>query len=253
MEKIKAFIEAGSGDGSGFGGDFGSGYGSGSGYADGSGDGDGYAGYGSGSGDGLGSGGSSGDGFGGSSGGGFSYGAGYGYGIGAAAVAEGYGNGFGDGIKSYAGKNVYLLDGVQTIIAAVHRNTAVGYILGDDLALRRCYIAKGNGYFAHGYTLKGAVDALQEKIFEALDTDEKIGRFITEVDADKKYPAKFFYDWHHRLTGSCEMGRKDFAERHGIDLDTDSFTVREFINLTENAYGGEIIRKVKERLYENNA
>ena len=166
---------------------------------------------------------------------------------------SGYSDGSGYGIKSYAGKEVYLLDGVQTIIAAVHRNTAVGYILGDDLTLRRCYIAKGNGYFAHGDTLKGAVDALQDKIYVNLDTDEKIGRFITEVNADKKYPAKFFYDWHHRLTGSCEMGRKDFAMRNGIDLDTDSFTVREFINLTENAYGGEIIRKMKERLYENKA
>ena len=180
------------------------------------------------------------------------YGSGDGYSDGSGC---GWGDGSGDGygIKSYAGKDVYLLDGVQTIIAAVHRNTAVGYILSDDLTLRRCYIAKGNGYFAHGDTLKGAVDALQEKIFETLDTDEKIGRFITEVDADKKYPAKFFYDWHHRLTGSCEMGRKDFAMRNGIDLDTDSVTVREFINPTENAYGGEIIRKVKERLYENNA
>ena len=219
MEKIKAFIEAGScsgfSDGTGYGG---SGYGDGSGYG-GSGDGSGW---------------------------GCGWGDGSGYG-------DGSGSGDGYSIKSYAGKDVYLLDGVQTIIAAVHRNTAVGYILGDDLTLRRCYIAKGNGYFAHGDTLKGAVDALQDKIYANLDTDEKIGRFITEVDADKKYPAKFFYDWHHRLTGSCEMGRKDFAMRNGIDLDTDSFTVREFINLTENAYGGEIIRKVKERLYENNA
>ena len=220
MEKIKAFIDAGScsgfSDGTGYGG---SGYGDGSGWG---------CGWGSG------------------------WGCGWGYGSGDGS-GWGCGSGNGNSIKSYAGKDVYLLDGVQTIIAAVHRNTAVGYILGDDLTLRRCYIAKGNGYFAHGDTLKGAVDALQDKIYETLDTDEKIGRFITEVDADKKYPAKFFYDWHHRLTGSCEMGRKDFAMRHGIDLDTDSFTVREFINLTENAYGGEIIRKVKERLYENNA
>ena len=224
MEKIKAFIEAGSC----------------------SGDGSGSC---SGGGDSFGCGDCSGD----------SFGCGdcSGYGFGRCGNGADGGSGFGigcdGGIKSYAGKDVYLLDGVQTIIAAVHRNTAVGYILGDDLTLRRCYIAKGNGYFAHGDTLKGAVDALQDKIYETLDTDEKIGRFITEVDADKKYPAKFFYDWHHRLTGSCEMGRKDFAERHDIDLDTDRFTVREFINLTENAYGGEIIRKVKERLYENNA
>ena len=246
MEKIKAFIDAGScsgfSDGTGYGG---SGYGDGNGWG---------CGWGDGYGDGYGSGDGSGDGSGYGNGWGCGWGDGSGWGCGSGdGSGDGSGYGNGNGIKSYAGKDVYLLDGVQTIIAAVHRNTAVGYILGNDLTLRRCYIAKGNGYFAHGDTLKGAVDALQEKIFETLDTDEKIGRFITEVDADKKYPAKFFYDWHHRLTGSCEMGRKDFAMRHGIDLDTDSFTVREFINLTENAYGGEIIRKVKERLYENKA
>lgn len=249
MEKIKAFIDAGDGFGSGYGSGSGDGFGIGSGHGAGSGHG-----YSNGSGHGAGSvsGGSSDSSF--RSGSGLSDGTGYGYGCGDGTDGgSGFGFSCGGGIKSYARKDVYLLDGVQTIIAAVHRNTAVGYILGDYLTLRRCYIAKGNGYFAHGETLKGAVDALQDKIYETLDTDEKIGLFITEVDADKKYPAKFFYDWHHRLTGSCETGRKDFAERHGIDLDTDSFTVREFINLTENAYGGEIIRKVKERLYENNA
>ena len=102
--------------------------------------------------------------------------------------------------------------------------------------------------FAHGETLEEAVESLQEKIFETLDTDDKIDAFIEEADLEKKYPAKYFYDWHHKLTGSCEMGRKDFASRNGIDLENDSYTVEEFIKITENAYGGDVIKQLKERI-----
>ena len=51
---------------------------------------------------------------------------------------------------------------------------------------------------------------------------------------------------HHYLTGSCEMGREAFVKRHGIDLDK-TYTVEEFIELTEDDYGGEIIKNLKER------
>ena len=47
------------------------------------------------------------------------------------------------------------------------------------------------------------------------------------------------------LTGSCLMGREQFARKHEVDLEA-SMTVREFIKLTENAYGGSTIRKLKE-------
>lgn len=56
------------------------------------------------------------------------------------------------------------------------------------------------------------------------------------------------YEWHHRLTGSCELGRRQFAKDKGIDIEHGSMTVTEFIELTENAYGGEVIRHLKERL-----
>ena len=42
------------------------------------------------------------------------------------------------------------------------------------------------------------------------------------------------------------MGRKSFAKDHNIDIDHDEMTVEEFIKLTENAYGGGTIRKLRE-------
>lgn len=60
----------------------------------------------------------------------------------------------------------------------------------------------------------------------------------------KKYSAKDLFIWHHVLTGSCKAGREAFCKDKGIDVDNDRFTVYEFIELTKNSYGGEIIRKL---------
>ena len=195
-------------DGSGYGSGYGSGFGSGSG----SGDGSGYV---------------------------YGYGPGYVYGY-------GYGSGFDDGVKSYDGKTVHLIDDVQTIISTIKGNLAKGFILNSDLSLSPCYICKGNGYFAHGETLKEARKALQEKILENMNTDETIEQFLSTFEKNKKYPTKDFYDWHHYLTGSCEMGRKSFMQDRNIAFD-DMYTVDEFITLCENSYGGEIIKELKER------
>ena len=41
------------------------------------------------------------------------------------------------------------------------------------------------------------------------------------------------------------MGRQQFAKNHGVDLDGE-MTVEDFIALTENAFGGEIIKRLEE-------
>ena len=140
-----------------------------------------------------------------------------------------------------------MIDEIQTILTSVCGNLAKGYILKEDLTLSPCFIAKGNGYFAHGETAKKACEALEEKIFSKMDTEEAIDRFLQEFDFDKKYPARDFYIWHNRLTGSCEMGRNYFIAKHGIDLDQDTYTVQEFIDMVKDDYGGEIILKIRER------
>ena len=121
--------------------------------------------------------------------------------------------------------------------------------MNRDLTLTTCFVVKGNNLFAHGKTLADAMNALEEKIFESMDPDEAIERFLKAFsDMNKKYPAKDFFVWHNRLTGSCEMGRKSFAKDRGIDLENDEYTVKEFIDITKNAYGGQIIRQLEERM-----
>ena len=207
-EKIKAFLPVSDG--------YGYGYGSGSGY-----------GYGYGSGDGSGDG----------------YGDGDGYGSG-----DGSGDGYGDGIKSFNGEPVYQIDGVRTLIRSVRGNTAHGAIVNNDLTITPCYIVKQDNVFAHGETLREAMEALREKLFEDMPEDERIDAFLRETDREKTYPTQYFYDWHHRLTGSCDMGRKQFARDHGVDLEHGMMTLTEFLELTKDAYGGDVIRKVIDRM-----
>ncbi len=124
---------------------------------------------------------------------------------------------------------------------------AMGAILQTDLTLKKCYIAKGSGHFAHGDTLQAAMEALRDKLFEDMPEEERVASFLAEFRPGIEYPAKDFYDWHHRLTGSCEMGRKDFAKSRGIDIENDQMTREEFAELTKDAYGGEVIRRLMER------
>ena len=43
------------------------------------------------------------------------------------------------------------------------------------------------------------------------------------------------------------MGRREFAKSHGYSLkEEELLTVEEFIELTENSYGGSVIRKLRE-------
>ena len=215
-DAIKRFltVDYGYGSGSGDGYGYGSGYGSG----DGSGSGSGY-GYGSGSGDG--------------------YGSGSGY---------GYGSGYGDGLIAFNGRQVNYIDSIPTIIEKVRNNLAKGYIVLKDLTTKPCYVVKHGYLFAHGPTIKAAEQALSDKIFDDMDVDEKIEIFLKEFELEKKYSATLFYDWHHKLTGSCEMGRNAFVKNNGIDLENGEYTVKEFIELTENDYGGSIIKQLKERI-----
>lgn len=176
---------------------------------------------------------------------GFGCGNGYGGGYG-----DGLGNGNGGGIKGFNGLKVVKVDGLKTIITSVHKGIAKGFILQADMTLKPCYVAKGNNMFAHGNTINEAVISLENKVFANLDVEERILAFKEAFKPDIKYSNKDFYEWHGRLTGSCEMGRNQFAENHNIDIEHGKMTVKEFCNLTENSYGSEIVKMITESYKE---
>ena len=198
------------------------GYGDGSGYGYGSGYGDG-SGYGYGSGD----------------------GSGYGYGYGS-------GSGSGDGLKSINGQPVDMIDDVPTILTRIIGDAAKGFIVRADLSLAPTFVCKQGNTFAHGETLHKAREALLEKIFDDMPTEERIEAFCAEFKPGVKRSAKDFFSWHNRLTGSCEQGRREFARQHGVDLEIDTLTPEEFFYLTRDSYGKDIIRQTEEAFVASN-
>ena len=161
---------------------------------------------------------------------------------------SGYGDVYGDGIEKINGQKVYPIDNTPTLIDSVHGNYARGSILNSDLTLSPCYIAKCGDYFAHGETLKEAVEDATEKYAKNQPVEGRIRVFNEKYpDRNKKVPAMELFNWHHILTGSCLMGRKNFCKNRGIDYENEEYTVNEFIALTENAYGGDVIKQLKDK------
>lgn len=222
MEDIRRFLSAnsGCGDGNGCGYGFGYGGGLGSGFGCGFGDSCNFSDSGIGCGDGNGSGDKN----------------GYCY-------CYGYGSG---GIKTFRGSQVYLIDGIPTIISSIKGDLARGAILRDDLTLKPCWIAKRGGFFAHGETTHSAFAAAEAKYRQHLPIEDRIKAFVAaHPDPDAAYGDLF--EWHNTLTGSCELGRREWCKRNGLRPD-DSLTLKEFFRLTGDEYGGEVIRRV-EKMY----
>lgn len=156
----------------------------------------------------------------------------------------GIGCGVGKGVKELNGDNVYLIDGIQTIIKSVRGNIAQGFILQSDLTLQPCYIVKEQNRFAHGDTLHDAFTSLQDKLYDGSTEEERIEAFVKKFpNYDTPYPNRDLIAYHHVLTGSCRMGRESFCKDKGINIDG-STTVREFVSLTKDNYGSETIRKL---------
>ena len=141
---------------------------------------------------------------------------------------------------------------MPTILTRIVGNVAKGFIVCADFSLAPTFVCKQGNTFAHGETLHKAREALLEKLFDDMPTEERIAAFCSEFKPCVKRPAKDFFSWHNRLTGSCEQGRREFARQHGVDLEIDTLTPEEFFYLTRDSYGKDIIRQTEEAFVASN-
>ena len=165
---------------------------------------------------------------------------------------SGDGSGYGYGLKSLNGQTVDMIDEVPTILTSIIGNAAKGFIVCADFSLAPTFVCKHGNTFAHGETLHKAREALLEKLFDDMPTEERIDAFCKEFKPGVKRPAMEFFSWHHRLTGSCEQGRIEFARQHDVDIDSDELTPEEFFALTRDSYGSSIIRQTEEAFAASN-
>ena len=179
---------------------------------------------------------------------------GCGHGNGSGRGCDSYGQGCGCGcgktcddnysLKEINGKKVYMVDETSTIFTSVRGNVAQGFIVQSDLQLIPCFIVKENNKFAHGSTLRDAFTSLQEKLYDDSTEEERIEAFKKRFpDYDEKYDNRDLFSYHHVLTGSCRMGRESFVKDKGLSLDGKT-SVREFVELTKDAYGSYIIKEL---------
>ena len=141
-----------------------------------------------------------------------------------------------------------MVDGVQTLIYSVKGNIAKGAIVNTDLTLTDCYIARVDDSFAHGETIHQAMEDATNKALQEVPTEERIKRVVTQYpDLDAQIEHSTLFSLHNMLTGSCRMGREQFAKEHDLDPKNGTMTMREFITLTKDAFGGEVIRQLAEK------
>ncbi len=181
---------------------------------------------------------------------------GYGWGDGSGdgwgnGSGDGSGNGWGDGyllsITKVGDDKVYNIDEVPTAIDNIKGNIAQGRILQADMTWKPCYVVRVGDCFAHGETIHEAQRYAMQKHMQRAPIEERLQMFKDRFpSANEKIPAKDLFDWHNTLTGSCLMGRKQWCRDHNINVETDTFTVTEFIELTKDSYGGENIKELEE-------
>ena len=160
------------------------------------------------------------------------------------SYGSGSGSGSGDGIEEFNGHKLYYIDNVPTAITAVHGNYAQGFTIKYNSIKVPCFIARVDNSFAHGETLRQALEDATAKALHAKPLEERIADTVkTHPDPNEIIPNTELFKLHNILTGSCEFGRKQFCEHHGISLD-DAMTMCRFMELTADAYGGEAIRQL---------
>lgn len=67
-------------------------------------------------------------------------------------VSSGSGYGYGYGIKKINNMDIYMIDGVPTIITQLRANVAKGLIVKVDLTEELTYVVRVGNSFAHGAT-----------------------------------------------------------------------------------------------------
>ena len=130
---------------------------------------------------------------------------------------------------------------VVRVSRSIKGSVAKCSILDKDLTLSPCYVSKVGNFFAHGKTVRDAIRDAKQKYEQNKPIVDRIEDFNLKFKSGVEYVCKEFYLWHHILTGSCSLGRDNFAKQNGIDINKDKITREEFAELTKNSYGSDII------------
>lgn len=141
---------------------------------------------------------------------------------------------------------IYYIDSIPTIIYNVKGDIAKGAILSEnDMTLTPCFIMKKGDVYAHAKTLHEAHKIVHDKFEKKYNVDDRINKFKNEFpDFNIKVKAKELFNWHYYLTGSCALGKIALLNDKHIDLENDMVSVHDFIELSRDKFGWDVIVKL---------
>ena len=140
---------------------------------------------------------------------------------------------------------VVQIDGINTTIQCVRGDIARGFIVNDDLTLTKIFVARIGDTFAHAESAKAAIESCRLKLLLDSDPTERVAMFLKT--AKLSYSGHELLGIHRALTGACIAGQQAFVKNQGIDLDR-NYTLPEFCDITIGAFGGSVIRILKEQV-----
>lgn len=112
------------------------------------------------------------------------------------------------------------------------------YFGGGEIGeLKKCYIAKGGDYTAHGETAR---EALTDLRFKILQSSADIDEIITDV----KRSGVVSVVQYRLITGACSEGVRRFIKEQGLPEGADVLPIKEVIELTRGHYGGSRIAEL---------
>lgn len=107
---------------------------------------------------------------------------------------------------------------------------------GDISKLPSCYIAERDECFAHGKTVKEAIEDLQYKLNQ--DADKKA------VAADIVSTGRVTLNQFHQITGACREGVRQHLSERGIDLDSiENMAIDEAMEAMQGTSFGETFKR----------
>ncbi|MGJ8677199.1 MAG: hypothetical protein ACSHX0_06760 [Akkermansiaceae bacterium] len=153
---------------------------------------------------------------------------------------------------NYMGKSLRFktIDGYTMILLkkkkiGVFETYSARYFGGGEIdKLKECFLASAGDFWAHGSSLKEAIEDVR---FKSMSVNFDKEEMLNEVRKSQRVQVV-----HYRLmTGACREGCRQFLRNNDYDEDTESLPLKDVIRLIPNQYGSEKALELLEPILTN--
>ena len=132
-------------------------------------------------------------------------------------------------------KKYIKVDGIFSIVDNYHGNVYKVHKVGST---KQMYVVgDGNGKWAHGNT----IDKARKDLIYKISNRDKSAYKNLKLDSELTFEEAI--ECYRVITGSCEVGTKDYVENRLPKPHKEKYSIREMIELTKNEYQGESFKE----------